>query len=238
VDVIVAASSPAVIAVRSVSKTIPVVMPFSSDPVGDGLVASLSHPGGYTTGLSMMAPELGGKRLELLREMLPKMSRAVAVMWNPAYTGMRARLREAQAAAPAVGLGVRSLEVRDSRELDDAFAAIARERPDALLLLVDPFTRSQSERIVAFAADKKLPAIYEAPEFVEAGGLMSYGPNFSDLLRRSAVFVDKILKGAKPAELPIEQPTKFELVINMKTAKALGIKVPQSVLLLADRVIE
>jgi putative ABC transport system substrate-binding protein len=238
VDVIVAASSPSVLAAKRATRTIPIVMPFSSDPVGDGLVASLARPGGNITGLSMMAPELGAKRLQLLKEVLPKLSRAMAVLWNPDYTGMSARYRQAEVAASAVGASVRSLEVRDSRELAEAFDAITRLRPDALLLLADPFTSSQRKRIVEFVAEQRLPAIYESREFVEVGGLMSYGASVRDLLRKAATYVDKILKGANPGDLPIEQPTTFELVINMTTAKALGIKIPDSIMLRADKVIE
>jgi putative tryptophan/tyrosine transport system substrate-binding protein len=238
VDVIVAASSPAVLAASQATRTIPIVMPTSSDPVGDGLVASLARPGGNITGLSQMAPELGEKRLQLLKEMFPKVSHAMAVLWNPDYVGMRARFEQARVAAPAVGLTVRSVEVRDARELDVAFEAIIREHPEALLLLVDPLTLSQRARIVEFAAEQRLPAIYETRDFVDVGGLISYGPNVPDLFRRAATYVDKILRGAKPADLPIEQPTKFELVINMRAAKALGIKFPESILLRADKVIE
>ena len=237
VDVIVAAASPSVLAARKATSTIPIVMPVSSDPVGDGLVASLARPGGNITGLSMMAPELGEKRLQLLRETFPEASRAVAVLWNPAYAGMRARFEEAKVAAPKLGLTVRSVEVRDTRELDVAFDAVVREHPQALVLS-DPFTLSQRARIVEFAAEHRLPAIYESSDFVDVGGLMSFGPNISSLYRGAAVYVDKILKGAKPGELPIEQPTKFELVLNMKTAKALGISFPASVLFRADKVIE
>ena len=238
VDVIVAASSPSVIAARQATKTIPIVMPLSSDPVGDGLVASLAHPGGNITGLSMMAPEVGAKRLQLLKEVIPKPSRAVGVLWNPAYAGMAARFRDAQRNAPAAGIDVRSLEVRDTRELEKALEDVTRSRPDGLILLADPLTLSQRLRIVEFAAEARIPAVYEISEFADAGGLMSYGHNPGELCRRAATYVDKILKGAKPAELPIQQPTKFELVINLKTAKALGITIPQSILLQADRVIE
>jgi putative tryptophan/tyrosine transport system substrate-binding protein len=238
VDVIVAASSPAVLAASQATRTIPIVMPTSSDPVGDGLVASLARPGGNITGLSQMAPELGEKRIQLLKEMFPKVSHAMAVLWNPDYVGMRARFEQARVAAPAVGLTVRSVEVRDARELDVAFEAIIREHPEALLLLVDPLTLSQRARIVEFAAEQRLPAIYETRDFVDVGGLISYGPNVPDLFRRAATYVDKILRGAKPADLPIEQPTKFELVINMRAAKALGIRFPESILLRADKVIE
>jgi putative tryptophan/tyrosine transport system substrate-binding protein len=238
VDLIVASSSPSVLAAKQATRTIPIVMPVSSDPVGDGIVASLARPGGNITGLSMMAPELGAKRLQLLKAVLPKPSRAVAVLWNPAYKGMGARFREAEAAAPAVGMNVRSLEVRDSREMEAAFDAVSRDRPDALLLLADPVTFSMRVRIVEFAREKGLPAIYETRDFVEAGGLMSYGPNVYELYRRAAYYVDRILKGAKPGDLPIEQPTKIELLVNLKTARALGITIPQSVLLNADQVIE
>jgi putative tryptophan/tyrosine transport system substrate-binding protein len=238
VDVIVAVSSPSVRAAKEATQTIPIVMPLSSDPVGDGLVASLARPGGNITGLSVMGPELATKRLQLLKEVFPKLLRPTAVLWNPSYVGMAARWRQIEGAAPAMGIGVRSVEIRDSRELEQALAALERERPAALVLLADPLTLSQRLRIVEFAAEQRLPAIYEASQFVEAGGLMSYGPNIDELIRRSATYVDKIIKGAKPADLPIEQPQKFELVINLKSAKALGITIPQSVLLQADRVIE
>jgi ABC-type uncharacterized transport system substrate-binding protein len=235
----VAVTAPSVMAAtKQATGTIPIVMPFSSDPVGDGLVTSLARPGGNITGLSMMAPELGAKRLQLLKEVFPKIFRPVAVIWNPDYAGMMARFRQTQGAAPAVGMGVRSVEVRDSRELERALETMGRERPDALVLLADPLTLSQRLRIVEFAAEERLPAIYEVSQFVDAGGLMSYGPDIDELVRRAATYVDKILKGAKPADLPIEQPTKFEFVINLKCAKVLGVTIPQSVLLQADRVIE
>jgi putative ABC transport system substrate-binding protein len=238
VDVIMAVTSPSVVAAKEATGTIPIVMPFSSDPVGDGLVTSLARPGGNITGLSMMSPELGAKRLQLLKDVFPKMTHPVAVLWNPDYVGMMARFRQTQGAAPAVGMNVRSVEVRDSRELERALEAMDRERPDAIVLLADPLTMSQRLRIVQYAAAERLPAIYEISQFVDAGGLMSYGPNVDDLVRRAATYVDKILKGAKPADLPIEQPAKFEFVINLKCAKALGVTIPQSVLLQADRIIE
>jgi len=238
VDVIVAVNSPTVLAARQATKTIPIVMPLSSDPVVDGLVASLAHPGGNITGLSLMSSELGEKRLQLLREVFPRSSRAIVVMWNTAYVGMRARYEQAKLAGPAVGVAVRSMEVRDTSELETAFEGIAREHPDALLLLADPLTIGQRTRIVEFAAEHRLPAIYESSDFVEAGGLMSYGPSVPELFRRAATYVDRILRGAKPGDLPIEQPAKFELVLNMKTAKALGITFPESILLRVDKVIE
>lgn len=238
VDVIVAMTSPSVLAAKQATQTIPIVMPLSSDPVADGLVASLARPGGNITGLSMMAPELGAKRLQLLKEVFPSLSRPVAVIWNPDYAGMAARFQQTESAAPAAGMGVRSVEVRNSAELERALESMGRDHPEALVLLADPLTLSQRLRIVEFAAEARLPAIYENSPFVDAGGLMSYGPNVSELIRRAATYVDKILKGAKPADLPVERPTKFELVINLKSAKALGITIPRSVLLQADRVIE
>lgn len=238
VDVIVAVTAPSVRAASAATRSIPLVMPVSSDPVADGLVASLARPGGNITGLSVMAPELGGKRLQLLKEIVPKVTHPVAVLWNPDYVGMRARYQQAEAAAPSVGVVVRSVEARDVTQLEEAFIAIVREHFDALVLLADPLTLSQRARIVAFVTEKRLPAIYESAEFVEAGGLVSYGPSLPNQYRRAATYVDKILKGAKPGDIPIEQPTRFELVINMKTAKALGIQIPQSILVRADRVIE
>jgi putative ABC transport system substrate-binding protein len=238
VDVILAMTSPSVLAAKQATRTIPIVMPVSSDPVGDGIVASLARPGGNLTGLSLMAPELGAKRLQLLKDVLPKPSRAVAVLWNPAYKGMNARYQEAKLAGPAVGIDVRSLEVRDSREMEAAFDAVSRNPPDGLLLLADPLTLSLRVRIVEFAREKGLPAIFETRDFVEAGGLMSYGPNVNEMCRRAAYYVDRILHGAKPGDLPIEQPTKIELLVNLKTARALGITIPKSILVNADQVIE
>jgi len=236
-DVIVAFSSPSVLAARQATQTIPIVMPVSSDPVGDGLVGSLAHPGGNLTGLSLMAPELGAKRLQLLKQVLSKPG-AVAVLWNPAYKGMGARFAEAKNAAPAVGMNVYSLEVRDPREMEAAFDLVTRDRPDGLLLLADPLTMSMRARIVEFAREKRLPAIYETREFVDAGGLMSYGPNVNAMTRRSAYYVARILKGAKPADMPIEQPAKIEMVLNLGAARALGITIPQPILLTADQVID
>ena len=238
VDVIFAVTSPAVWAAKGATTTIPIVMPLSSDPVGDGMVASLGRPGGNITGMSMMSTELSARRLQLLKQLFPKQVAPAAVLWNPDYLGMAARFKQIQTAAPTVGMNVRSVEVRDSRQLEQALAALDRERPDALVLLVDPLTMSQRSRIVQFAAQERLPAMYEVEEFVDAGGLMSYGPNPDKLVRHAATYVDKILKGAKPGDLPIEQPDKFDLVINLKTAKALGVAIPQSVLVQADRVIE
>ena len=238
VDVLVAASSPSYIAAMQATRSIPIVMPVSSDPVGDGVVASLARPGGNITGLSLMAPELGAKRLQLLRQVLPKPARAVGVMWNPAFKGMNARFREAQSTAPAVGMEVRSIEVRTPREMEEAFEAVTRDPPAGLLLLADPLTTSMRARIVEFAREKRLPAIYETREFVDAGGLLSYGPNVRDNYRRAAYYVDRILKGAKPGDLPIEQPATIEMVINLKTARSLGVTIPNSILQTADQVIQ
>jgi putative ABC transport system substrate-binding protein len=237
VDVLVAPSSPSILAAKQATRTIPIVMPVSSDPVGDGLVASLARPGGNITGLSQMAPELGAKRLQLLHDVLPKPSHSLAVVWNPSYKGMAARFNEAKVAGPSIGMDVRSLEIRDSREMEAAFDAVTRDPPAGLLFLTDPLTFSMRARIVEFAREKNLPAIYESREFVDAGGLMSYGPNISAMFRRSAYYVDRILKGAKPADLPIEQPSKIELLVNLSTARALGITIPQAILLNADQVI-
>jgi putative ABC transport system substrate-binding protein len=238
VDVIVASSSPATLAARQATRTIPIVMPVSSDPVGEGLAASLAHPGGNITGGSVMAPELGAKRLQLLRQVLAPSARALGVMWNPAYKGMSARFRDAQAVAPSVGMDVRSLEVSNLREMEVLFEQISKDPPAGLLLLADPLTLSLRARIVEFAREKRLPAIYEAREFVDAGGLMSYGANVRDMHRRSAYFVHRILKGAKPGDLPIEQPSKIELAVNLNAARELGITIPQSILVSADAVVQ
>ena len=236
--IIIGASSPSYMALKDATRTIPIVMPVSSDPVGDGLVKSLARPGGNITGISVMAPELSAKRLDLLRQVLPKPSRALAVMWNPVYRGMSARFREANSVASSVGVNVRSLEVSDPREMEAAFDSVAKDKPDGLLLLADPLTLSMRARIIEFARENRLPAIYETREFAEAGGLMSYGANINEQFRRSAYYVDRILKGAKPGDLPIEQPTKIELIVNLITARALGITIPQTLLSSADQVIQ
>ena len=237
-DIIVARSSPSVLAVKKATTTIPIVMPLSSDPVGDGIVKSLAHPGGNITGLSLMAPELEAKRLQLLHDLLARRPGRVSVLWNPAYTGMAARFRETKAAAPNVGMDVRSVEIRDVREMEAAFEAITRDPPAGIVLLVDPLTLSMRARIVEFAREKRIPAIYEQREFTDAGGLMSYGPNADAQFRRAAYYVDRILKGARPGDLPIEQPVKIELIVNKGTARSLGITIPQSILATADQVID
>ncbi len=238
VDVIVTSTTPAIQAAKKATSTIPIVMAAVGDPVVTGLVAGLARPGGNITGLSLLAPELAGKRLELLKETLPRLSR-VAVLWNSASPAMVHTFREARVAAEALGVRLQSLEVQgDPTDFERAFSAIAKERPDGLFVTLDPFTSLHRGRIAELAAQHRLPAIYELREFVDAGGLMAYGPSSRDLWRRAATYVDKILKGAKPGDLPVEQPTRFELVINLKTARALGLTIPQSVLLRADHLIE
>ncbi len=236
VSVIVVLGNRAARAARQITRTVPIVMAFSSEVMETGFVASLARPGGNVTGLTTMSPELTAKRLELLKEGHPHISR-VAILWN-SVPGKDAKWGSAQVAAQALAVTLQSVEVRASDDLDRAFATMAREHSDALLTLTDSFTTRNRKRIVDLAAKHRLPTIHEVKEFVDAGGLMSYGPNIPDMSRRAAPYVDKILKGAKPADLPVEQPTKFELVINLKTAKALGLTIPQSVLLRADQVIE
>ena len=236
VDVIVPVGGAATQAVQQATRTIPIVMSVVIDPVGSGLVASLARPGGNVTGLTIMASDLVGKQLELLKEVVPKVSR-VALLWNPANPGSAPQLRQAEAAARALGVRLQPLEARGPQEIDSAFAAMTRERAGALVILADSIFTNQLRQIAEIAAKKRLPAIHVGTEYAEAGGLMGYSANNLDLERRAATFVDKILKGAKPADLPIEQPSKFELIINVKTAKALGLTIPQSLLLRADEVI-
>ena len=237
VDVIVAASTPAVQAAQQATRMIPIVMTLVSDPVESGLVGSLARPAGNVTGFSMMNPDLSGKRLQLLKELVPNVSR-VAVLCNPSIPITPPLLRETEAAARALGLQLQVVEVRDPTKFDSAFSAMTRGRAGALVVLPDPTFRNEQRRILDLAAKNRLPAMYWSRELVDAGGLMAYGPNIPDLFRLAATYVDKILKGRKPADLPVEQPMRFELVINMKTAKALGITFPQSILIRADQVIQ
>ena len=233
VDVIITAgagSSPA----KKATTTIPIVVGSHADPVGSGLVSSLARPGGNITGLSLMAPDLDGKRLELLKEAFPKIGR-VAFLWQRAG-GIRP-LTEMEAVAKASGLKLHSLEVRSLDDFESAFARAIKERAQALITNPSPLIATQQRQVLDFAVKNRLPAMYPASEWVEPGGLMSYGPNITDLWRRAADFVDKILKGAKPADLPVEQPTKFEFVINLIAAKQIGVTVPPNVLARADRVI-
>jgi putative ABC transport system substrate-binding protein len=235
VDVIVTAG-PGTLAAKNATSTLPVVFTNHSDPVSVGVVASLARPGGNVTGVSLMAPELGGKRLQLLKEVVPRASR-VAILWNPANPVLALLVRETEAAARTLGVPLQHLEIRAPEDIDHAFEAATRGLVSALTVVEDPLVLSQRARVVALAAESRLPAIYGFREVAEAGGLMSYAANLSDSYRRAATYVDKILKGAKPADLPVEQPTKFELVINLKTAKALGLTIPPSVLARADEVI-
>jgi putative ABC transport system substrate-binding protein len=238
VNVIVASNTPAALAAKHATRTIPIVLVTSGDPVGSGLVASLARPGGNVTGLSL-SPTLAisGKQLELLKEAFPTVSH-VAVLANPANPPTAGLLTETERAARSLGLRLRVVQVREPKQFDDAFATIKNERLPALLVIPDPLVNDERGKIVAFAATNRLPAIYPYRTFVDTGGLMSYGVDLSDLSRRAATYIDRILKGAKPAELPIEQPTKFELVVNLKTAKALGLTIAPSLLLRADQVIQ
>ncbi len=238
VDVIVTSIDPAIAALKQETQTIPIIMASSADPVGTGFVASLARPGGNITGLSRDLPELGGKRLELLREAVPRLSR-VAFIWNPGVAGTALEYKETEGAARSLRLQLQSVEVRRADDLDRAFSAITKGRAQALIFArANPVLFAKRAQIVSFGQRNRLPSIYPQKEFVDAGGLMSYGASTADLWRRAATFVDKILKGAKPADLPVEQPTRFELVVNLKTAKALGLTIPPSVLIRADQVIQ
>ncbi len=238
VDVIFAVNMPAVLAAKDATKTIPLVTAAAVDPVESGLVASLARPGGNITGLTFTAgPEIVGKQLELLKEAVPTVSR-VAVLWNPTKKVRQLELREAEVAARSLRLQLQLLEVRGPDEFESAFSAMTRGRAGALLVLTDPMFFFNRTSLADFAIKKRLPAMVGARDYVEAGGLMGYAASLPDLWRRAATFVDKILKGAKPADLPMEQPTKFELIINLKTAKALGLTLPQSILFRADHVIQ
>lgn len=236
-EVIVASGTQAIRAAKQATATIPIVMAVSAYPDKIGLVESLAHPGGNVTGLSNLAPELHAKRLELLKEIAPRVSR-LALIWNPASPVEPYGYQQLRAAAKTVGIEIQSVEVRGPDDLSAAFSTIASLSSDALQAHSNPINFKARQRIADFASTNKVPSIFGARLFVEAGGLMSYAPSFDDLFRRAAVYVDKILKGAHPADLPVEQPVKFELVINLKTAKTLGLTIPQSILLRADRVIE
>ena len=238
VDVIVAIPNPAIEAVRQATQTIPIVMPIGSDPVGVGFVASLARPGGNITGLSAYSPELNGKRLELLKETVPKLSR-VALLMSPNIPGNANDLKETELAARSLRLRTQLLEVRGSSDLDSVFKTMTKERAEALVVFPgQPTLFANRKQVVEIAAKNRLPAMYPLADYVNAGGLMSYGVINLDLFRRAATYVDKILKGAKPADLPVEQPTKFELIINLKTAKQIGLTIPPNVLARADRVIK
>ena len=237
VDVIVTAGSEAVLAAKQATSTIPIVMAIVSDPVGLGIIASLARPGGNVTGVTDLDIEQIGKRLELLKELVPGLSR-VALVWKRGHPKEQEALREAEVAARSVGIRLQRVGVREPDEFQGAFTAMTREHAGAFLVVADTMFSTHRVRLVDLAAKGRLPAIFWRREFVEAGGLMSYGSSYSEQYRHAATYVDKILKGAKPADLPVEQPTKFELVINLKTAKALGLTIPPSVLARADEVIE
>jgi len=237
VDVIAADGTLASLAAKQATTTIPIVMTIAGDPLGSGLVASLAHPGGNVTGMSLMAPDLGAKRLEVLKELLPRLSR-VAVLWNAANPYSALVFKQTQDGGRKLGIEVQSLDVRGPDDFDGTFEAARRLRPDALITVEDPLTGSHRKRIADFVAGQQLPSLHGIREFVAAGGLISYGANVTDLSRRAAYYVDKIFKGAKPADLPIQQPTKFDLVINLKAAKTLGLDVPPALLARADEVIE
>ena len=238
VDIIVTTSSGTTWAAKNATQSIPIVMGASANAVGEGLVSSLAHPGGNITGMTFLAgPEIAGKQLQLLKEMAPAASR-IAVLTNPTNRSHAAFAREVKVAARSLGAQVQVLEAPNPDQLDSAFAAMTKERAAALLVLTDSMFVGQRRRVVDLAARSRLPALYSQKEFVDDGGLISYGPSLVDMFRRAATHVDKILRGAKPSDMPIEQPTKFELVINLKTANALGITIPQALRLRADELIE
>ena len=237
VEVIVTGGEAAIRTLKQATQTIPIVMGLTSDPVGLGHVASLARPGGNVTGLTTIAPELAAKRLQLLKEIVPKVSR-VALLRNADDPNLAIQLREIEGAARVLDVQLQMLDVRSPDDFESAFQTAIRGGAGAILAPADPLTFSSRTRIVALAAKHRLPGMYVQKEFAEAGGLVAYGPSFVEMYRYAATFVDKILKGTKPADLPVEQPTKFTLVVNLRTAKALGLTVPQSVLILADQVIQ
>jgi putative ABC transport system substrate-binding protein len=237
VEVIVTAGTPASLAVKNAAPSIPLVMVAVGEPIATGLVASLARPGGNVTGLTSISPEMQGKRLELLKEVVPKLTH-IAVLWNSSSSGQSIQESETRAAAQVLGLTFLSMGVRSKQEIENAFQKMMEKRPDALLVMPDRIFLHHRELIMHFAAQHRLPGVYSYREFVEIGGLMSYGPSYSDMHKRAATYVDKILKGVKPAALPVERPVKFELVINLKSARALGLEIPPTLLSRADEVIE
>jgi putative ABC transport system substrate-binding protein len=237
VDVIVTNAAQPVEAARKATSTIPIVMATVGDALGAGYVASLARPGGNVTGLTLVATEQSAKRLQLLKEFSPNLMR-VAVLWNGNASGHRLQLKEMELSAPTLGIAVQSIPIRNAGELDAALQSAKQANAQALATMDDPLVQSQRARIVEFARQQRVPLMAEFRPITEAGGLMSYGPNQIDLWRRAATYIDKIFKGANPAELPVEQPTKFELVVNLKTARDIGIELPTSILLRADELIE
>ena len=236
-DIIIVITTPAALAAKNATTTIPIVFPTAIDPVGTGVITSFRHPGGNVTGGAILFAELSAKRLDLLKEVVPGLSRT-AVVWNAANPANALAWRETQDAAHTLGVAVQSHEVKAPKDFESAFAIIAQERPDALLVLEDALTVQYRKEIVDFATQQRLPSMFAEREGVDAGGLMSYGVSIPEMMRRGATYVDKILKGAKPGDLPVEQATKFELVINLKTARALGLTIPSMLLATADEVIE
>jgi putative ABC transport system substrate-binding protein len=237
VDVIIVVTTPAALAVMNATKTIPIVHPNAIDPLKSGLIDSLAHPGRNLTGGAQLTAEVSGKRLEILKKVVPRLSRA-AVLWNSANPALVFSWKETQGAARALGVTLQSHEVQGAKDFAAAFAMIAEERPDALLVLQDAVAIQQRKEIIDFAIQKRLPSMFNEKEWAVAGGLMSYGENFAVMYRRAAYFVDQIFKGAKPADLPVEQAVKFDLVLNLRTAKAIGVTIPDSILVLANEVIE
>ena len=236
VDMVVVVGDLAIRTIQQATKTIPIIMVSGGDPVASGYVASVAHPGGNITGMSSLLPEMDAKLLALLKETVPKATR-VAVLWNPNSHGGVLGFKDMQAAAPGLKVTLLSMEVRKPDELEKAFAAITAQKADGLLIITDPITFGNRDKIIEFSAKNRLPAMYEVREFVNDGGLMSYGPSLTAMIRRVPVFIDKILKGTKPADIPVEQPTQFELVINEKTAKGIGLTIPPPVFVRADAVI-
>ena len=237
VDVIVAQSTAAALAAKQATQAIPIVFGAVSDPVGTGLVASLAHPGGNITGLAVLNAELSAKRFEVLKEVVPGLARA-AVLWNAANPANALAWRETEGAAHALGVALASREVREPKDFAGAFAALARERPDALLVLQDALTLQTRKEIIEFTLRERLPGMFVGKEWAQEGGLMSYGDRLPDRYRRAAQIVDRILKGEKPADIPVDQPTNFELVVNLRTATAIGLTIPETFLTRADEVIE
>jgi putative ABC transport system substrate-binding protein len=237
VDAIYTGATPAILALKRLTKSIPIVIVSTTDPIRSGIVASLAQPGGNITGVSLMASDLWPKRLELLKEIAPNLSRA-AIFWNKSNAGMGIEAKATFEAAGPLGVTLEDRGVKDPDEIDGVFATISKDRPDGFLALMDLSLRLHQRRIFEFLAKNRLPAIFERKELVEAGGLISYGPSYEDVYRRAAIHMDKILKGIKPADIPVEQPVKFELVINLKTAKQIGLTIPPNVLARADKVIQ
>jgi putative tryptophan/tyrosine transport system substrate-binding protein len=237
VDAVIVVTTPAAFAVRNATTTIPIIHPAAIDPVGTGLIASLAHPGGNITGLAVLNAETSAKRLELLREVVPALSRG-AVLWNAANPANTLAWKETEGASRALGVALQSVEVRAPKDFDGAFAGIAEQHPDVLLVLQDALTLDYRKEIIGFTLRERLPTMFVGKEWVEEGGLMSYGDRLPERYRRAADIVDRILKGTKPADIPVEQPTTFELVVNLKTAKAIGLALPPTFLARADQVIE